>query len=293
LHAIASGTVGKPFFVHRSQWTDMTAERKEHATGSSGVLDAEVTRLAAKAISVLIGERGVKRPTIEARLELLGDAFLSDRCDTHRAIVGRMRKEGVSVTDIIDVVLPAVARNAGQRWMDDEISFADVTVVTARLQETVRAFGRVPRGQCPANAPGNPQFARPQPRVLLIIPRTEEHTFGAIVVADQMRRLGLEVDIAMDLHPGQIGAKVRKTRYNMVGISASGRRSLASARELVKTIKASVTRVTPVVLGGSVVGGGADLQAMTGVDHVLSDVPSALRACGIMTEDEDAVHNAP
>jgi hypothetical protein len=138
----------------------MTAERKEHATGSSGVLDAEVTRLAAKAISVLIGERGVKRPTIEARLELLGDAFLSDRCDTHRAIVGRMRKEGVSVTDIIDVVLPAVARNAGQRWMDDEISFADVTVVTARLQETVRAFGRVPRGQCPANAPGNPQFAR-------------------------------------------------------------------------------------------------------------------------------------
>jgi hypothetical protein len=137
----------------------MTAERKEHATGSSGVLDAEVTRLAAKAISVLIGERGVKRPTIEARLELLGDAFLSDRCDTHRAIVGRMRKEGVSVTDIIDVVLPAVARNAGQRWMDDEISFADVTIVTARLQETVRAFGRVPRGQCPANAPGNPQFA--------------------------------------------------------------------------------------------------------------------------------------
>jgi hypothetical protein len=57
-----------------------------------------------------------------------------------------MRQEGVSVEDIIDVVLPEVARKAGRRWMDDEISFADVTIVTARLQETVRALGRVPRG---------------------------------------------------------------------------------------------------------------------------------------------------
>jgi hypothetical protein len=82
-------------------------------------------------------------------------------------------------------------------------------------------------------------------RVLLIIPRPEEHTFGAFVVADQIRRHGCEVDIAMDLHPRQIAEKVRKTRYHMVGITASGRRSLASARELVEIIKTSVTRVTP------------------------------------------------
>jgi methylmalonyl-CoA mutase cobalamin-binding subunit len=110
----------------------------------------------------------------------------------------------------------------------------------------------------------------------------EEHTLGTFVVADQIRRHGCEVDIAMDLHPRQIAEKVRKTRYHMVGITASGRRSLATAKELVETIKASVTRVTPIVLGGSVVGGGKDLKAMTGVDHVVNDGPSALRACGLM-----------
>jgi methylmalonyl-CoA mutase cobalamin-binding subunit len=89
----------------------------------------------------------------------------------------------------------------------------------------------------------------------LIIPRTEEHTLGAFVVADQIRRHGCEVDIAMDVHPRQVAEKVRKTRYHMVGITAAGRRSLASAKELVETIRASVTRVTPIVLGGSVVGG--------------------------------------
>jgi hypothetical protein len=55
-----------------------------------------------------------------------------------------MRQDGIPVEDIIDVVLPEVARSAGRRWMDDDISFADVTIVTARLQETVRALGRVP-----------------------------------------------------------------------------------------------------------------------------------------------------
>jgi methanogenic corrinoid protein MtbC1 len=200
--------------------------------------------------------------------------------DTHRAIVGRMRKEGVSVTDIIDVVLPEVARNAGQRWMDDEISFADVTIVTARLQETVRAFGRVPRGQCPANEPAQPAIRTRATARSADHSAPEEHTFGAIVVADQIRRHGWRSTSPWTCTRARSPKRCGKRAINMVGITASGRRSLASARELVKTIKASVTRVTPVVLGGSVVGEELTCKAMTGVDHVLSDVPSALRACG-------------
>jgi hypothetical protein len=81
----------------------------------------------------------------------------------------------------------------------------------------------------------------------------------------------------------------------MVGITAAGRRSLASARELVETIKASVTRVTPIVLGGSVVGGGSDLKAMTGVDYVVCDAWS-VRAQGLRVNDSGtglAAHEAP
>jgi hypothetical protein len=57
-----------------------------------------------------------------------------------------MRQEGISAEESSTSFCRKVARKAGRRWMDDEISFADVTIVTARLQETVRAFGRVPRG---------------------------------------------------------------------------------------------------------------------------------------------------
>jgi methylmalonyl-CoA mutase cobalamin-binding subunit len=281
------------FDVPSSRWTDMTADRKIHAAGVSGVADAEVARLAARVISVLLSQKGALAPSDERRLALLGDAFMSEREEPRRAIMARMRQEGVSTREIIDIVLPEIARQAGRRWMDDEISFADVTIVTARLQETVRALGRVPRGGHETRNTAETALAKARARVLLIIPRPEEHTLGAFVLADQIRRYGCEVDVAMDQHPRQFAEKVRKTRYNMVGITASGRRSLASARELVEIIKTSVTRVTPVVLGGSVVGGGKDLKAMTGVDHVVQDGPSALIACGLMDENEDAAHGAP
>lgn len=273
----------------------MTAERTNHVTGLPGVADAEVARLTAQAISILLSGKALK-PSIQARLDLLGDAFLSDRAGTWHDVLLHMRQAGIPVDDIIDVIIPEVARNAGQRWMDDEISFADVTIVTARLQETVRALGRVPR-QRGSGCDGDVRAAaKTGPRVLMIIPRPEEHTLGAFVAADQFRRHGCRVDIAMDLHPRQIAETVRRTRYHMVGITAAGRRTLASTRELVDTVKASVTRVTPVVLGGSSVEGTANLKGVTGVDHVVRDVRAALGACGLALGsviEEDAAYGTP
>lgn len=276
----------------------MTAQTTINAAGISGLPDAEVARLAVRAISVLLSEKGAQKPSMERQLELLGDAFLSDRDETRHAILARMRQGGVPAEDIIDMVLPQIARNAGRRWMADDISFAEVTIVTARLQETVRALGRgsrdgpSPRREAEART-ASPRTVRAQPEVLLIIPRVEDHTLGTFVVADQMRRLGCTVDIAMDMHPRQVAEKVRKSRYQMIGMTAAGRRTLATTRELVETIRASVTRVTPIVLGGSIVEGGGNLKATTGVDHVVRDVPSALRACGLIKRNEDGAPGVP
>jgi len=270
----------------------MTAQTTIHAAGISGLHDAEVARLAAGAIAMVLSEKDEGQPSMVAQLDLLVDAFLSDRDETRHALFSKMRHGGFSIEDIIDVVLPRVARAAGRRWMDDDISFAEVTIATARLQETARALrsGSPVRATLRHGSEG--EAMRAQPRVLLIIPRVEDHTLGTFVVADQMRRHGCTVEIAMDMHPRQIAEKVQKNRYCMIGITAAGRRTLASTKELVETIKASVTRVTPVVLGGSVIEGEGNLKAMTGVDHVVRDVPSALRACGLMTRNEGATPGA-
>lgn len=269
----------------------MTADVTHYTAGLTGVPDAEIARLAARAIAVLLSERGARDAVIEARLELLSEAFLSDREETRHAIVARMRQDGISVNDIIDVVLPEVARAAGRRWLADDISFAEVTIVAARLQEMVGALGRGSRRPDRDRPDRDPD--RNVKRILLVIPRSEHHTFGTFVAADQIRRAGFVVDIAIDLTNRQIGEKVRKTRYHMVGLTASSRRTLASARDLVDTIRASVTRVTPIVLGGNVTDLGENLKSLTGVDHVAQDVPTALAVCGLMVGIKEAVHGAP
>jgi methanogenic corrinoid protein MtbC1 len=245
------------------------------------VPDDEVARLAGKAIAMLLSETEARLAAAEAELLLLGDAFLSDANELRHAVLSRMRENGTPVNDIVDRIIPQVAQHLGRRWAKDEISFAEVTIGTARLQETVRALGRSARKTQDVDA-----AQRTKPRVLLVIPRPEHHTLGTFVAADQFRRSGLEVDTAIDMHPRHVGEMVRKNRYSMVGITASGRRTLASTRQLVDTIRGSVTRVTPIVLGGSVVTGGINLKAQTGVDHVVRDVPSAIRLCGLGVERE-------
>lgn len=258
----------------------MKTNRSAKSGALPGVPDGEVTRLAERAISILLSRSEARRAAADAQMLLLCDAFLADEDEARRAIMNRLRLDGTGATEITDFLIPELARYMGRRWGDDEIGFADVTIGSARLQEAVRALGRI------GGDIRTPGLSGDAGRVLLIIPRNEHHTLGTFVAADQLRRLGFHVDIALDQHPRQVGEMARRKHYHMIGISAAGRRTLASARELVEIIRGSVTRVTPIVLSGSIVTGGIDLKAYTGVDHVVNDVETAVRLCRLNTPRE-------
>lgn len=266
-------------------------------TGTSGIAlaaaDGEIARLAARAIALLLSERDTGRQALELRLRLMCDAFLSEREETRHAMLLRLRQDGIPAVDIVDHVIPEVARFMGRRWADDDISFAEVSIGASRLQEAVRSLALTAARQDFGASAGNAGDAAPHGRILLVIPRPEHHTLGIFVVADQLKRLGYRADVAIGKHPRQIVELMRKSRYRMVGITASGRRTLASTRELVDTLRASVVRVPPIVLGGSIVAGGGDLRRLTGADHVAEDVCAALRVCGLSSLEEDLAQVAP
>ena len=236
----------------------------------------EVRRLAQRAIAAISAFGPSHATGMEQRLERLYAAFLSQDEDLRHEMLMRLRQDGVSIRDIIDHVLPAVARLMGERWASDSISFADVTIGTARLQEAVRALGWHDRTR--------PRLREDAPVILLIIPKPEHHTLGAFVLADQWRRMGFRVDIAIDQHPRQIAQMLRQKRYVMIGITAAGRRTLASARELVDTIRLTISRVTPIFIGGAVLDRDIDVLAITGADHAVNDAASALRKCGVVIQ---------
>jgi methanogenic corrinoid protein MtbC1 len=235
---------------------------------------AEVTRLARRAIAVLAASGPDRTDGLSHRLVQLCDAFISADEDRRHDLLRRLRQDGVAVDDIIDHIIPAVARLMGERWFADDISFAHVTIGAARLQEAVRSFARHDDSRSAA-----PEGA---PTVLLVIPRCEHHTLGTFVLADQLRRRGVAVDVAVDRHPRQLAELLRKRRYGMVGITASGRRTLATARELIHIIRQSVTTVTPVVIGGPILDKKLDVIGLTGADHTAADAETALQKCGLV-----------
>ncbi|OAN73674.1 hypothetical protein A8B78_18005 [Jannaschia sp. EhC01] len=266
----------------------MADDSRTFAQDRAILADHDVTELAKLALQRLArpgGARPVESKGLAERLDDLCDAYLSDRNEDRHQIIHQMRADGISTVEIIDHVIPAVAAVLGQRWTDNAISFVEVTIGTARLQEAVRALIAHGLSSTGTYLDNDKNSAGPDrvhtPRVLLVIPRPEHHTLGAFVAADQFRRFGYAVDIAVDQHPKEVAVTLRDRRYSMIGISIAGRRTLASSRELVDIIRATVTRVTPIVLGGSLLDTDQDLKMATGVDHVARTVRDALEICGL------------
>lgn len=252
----------------------------QRSTGMNAPSGEEVRLLEQRALHLQLVDLANRPEGFDHRIGHLCDVFLGDDVDQRRTAVAQLFEDGVSREDIIDFVLPDVSRAIGKMWDDSEISFAEVSIGAARVQEAVRLL--ITRGE--HERTGDARIIASngaRRRILMIVPRPETHTLGAFVAADQLRRLGFEVDMALDRHPNQIIAQVRTRRYVMVGITVAGRRCLGTAREFVDTVRASVTRVTPIVLGGSLLDTGYDFKQATGVDHLASDVRTALKQCNL------------
>ena len=243
----------------------------------------DVHVLAARALAVLAEHRVPQPPRLAERIHMLAGKACSADAEDLRQAIERVLGDGVSADDVIDHVLPAIARRLGELWFADDISFVDVSIGTARLQETVRLLRARERGR--------PRGAGRDARVLLIIPGPEEHTLGAIIAADQLRRRGVMVDLSVAERRTEIAGRIRGAHYHMIGITASGIRTVASVKELVDTIRRSTKQFVPVVLGGALCEADDQLKDRVSVDIMTTDICAAARRCGLLPT-ETAVSEA-
>lgn len=237
----------------------------------------EIKKLAARAIEVLANRAEPQPDETKKRLEDLCAAYVSQDEKLRHEAIARLLHEGVTADEIVTSVIPDAARLLGQKWGDDEMSFVEVTIGTARMQETVRAL--LSRKEADADDHMG--------TVLLVLPYTEEHTLGTFVAAELFRRQGYEAHISVADSPQEIANRVARHRYHMIGVTASGRKSLASIKDIVDTLRKSVPRLMPVVVGGSILDYGHDIVALTGADHATCDPVDALKACGLPLIGQD------
>ena len=211
----------------------------------------------------------------EGFLRRLEVAVLGTDRDAQRAVLSAMARAGISWAEVADIYIPTVARRLGDAWCDDTLSFAEVTIGSARLQAMLREFGP----EWSEEVRSDPLA----PNVLLINPREDNHTLGAMVVAGQMRRARVSVRLSLGEHDEVVMDHVATKRFDAVLISASGSVRLESVRDLVKKIRMAARPVPPLVLGGTILDTDRDAKTITGVDHATCDLQRVMGLCGIRT----------
>ena len=128
-------------------------------------------------------------------------------------------------------------------WIEDRASFVDVTLGASRLQAVYRESGdeghdrlldrTIPLGQS----------------VLMVVPDFEQHSLGAFSAADQLRRYGLWVRMAIGLDQQELGRLVNYGGFSMVGLTVGSSKTLEHVTGLIDYLRANVSICPPISSG--------------------------------------------
>ena len=258
---------------------DPNRSAKEKRTEGGGA----VASLATQALTVLASRRTTGSHTIsDGMVDRLEQAVLDRNPERRLSVLSDLRAQGVSDLQIAEELIPMVAQKLGAAWCEDNMSFADVTIGSARLQALVRDLG----------APDPDPMAECVGTVAVIVPEGESHTLGAMVLTSKLRRMRVSVRLFLGTDTEAVLMALGSSDYDAIMLSASHSEKLAKIDEFVSKIRRVVQQPTPVIVGGSVVDRGIAVERHVGADHITTDVERALRLCGLkIVKDAEVRHS--
>lgn len=210
----------------------------------------------------------------------LCEALMSEAESSYQSVLTSLMATGVSSQEVYQSYIPSAARRLGELWVGDKASFVDVTLGAARLQSVFRSDAAassmrwtdrsVPLGQA----------------VLMVIPEFEQHALGAFVAADNMRRHGLWVHMAIGLKNCELAELVRNSRFAMIGLSVATETAVEKVTEMVDYLRSHNDEVPPIVVGGRAVDEDENLVGRTGADFAVRTAREAIERCKLSTVAE-------
>jgi len=229
--------------------------------------------LATRALAALAGSRTEAGDSGTGchPLDILCDALAREDTLTLEQMMAALPGAAASPDEMIDRHIPELARRLGDRWFEDISSFAEVSIASSRLQRLVREVGqrRESYGKSQDDA-----------RALLVVPGAEQHTLGATVAANQLRRNGIFVDMSVGEPITTLQHKVEREGFAMIGLSVGTDESLRSAPAIISAIR-KTGRETPVILGGASFADAGGFACDCGADLVTESIPEALEFCDL------------
>ena len=251
--------------------TDSSTKRSSVTSSVSSVAEQAL-------IFVAASNAKTPAPLVDAYLMRLHDASIGRLKETCADVADSMMADGIRSEDIADRYVPAVARKLGEEWSDDDLSFASVSIGSARLQALLRRIGP----DWSADSAPNPLVA--ESAALVIVTAEVHHTLGSMVLAGQLRRAGLSVRLVVGAETSEVVDLIRDNNFAAVLISASITESMESLKTVVKAVRSTVVPAPPIVIGGTVLDQVADVQTLTGADLATTDVREALEFCDLISQ---------
>lgn len=188
-----------------------------------------------------------------------------------KAVLAELRGYRLGDQAIIDAYIPAIACEIGEMWVQDRLSFADVTIASVRLQSLLTEVA-----YC---NPERPRHVETAFHAMVVICEGDQHSLGGFVAAAQLRRMGASVEVTCNVPAAQVAEQVIAGVFDAVLFSCSRRRSLATVADIVHMVRTGVRPPPIFALGGIILNHVEDIEATTGVDIVASDVASVVEHC--------------
>ncbi|NDW03580.1 cobalamin B12-binding domain-containing protein [Jiella pacifica] len=207
------------------------------------------------------------KATVEIHRRMEADRFLglvlSDSPEAQWRHLLDLQAAGMDLeTLLMEIMAPAV-RELGEMWLNDRMSFVEVTTKSARLQHMIRSLGR----------PDSFRMTDGRASVLLATAPGEQHTFGLFVLAELFLAAGWSVSLEANTRLDMLCELAETRRYDAIGMSVGSERFLPPVREQVATLRqATQSNTSRIFLGGwaftaaaqSLDDYGADLVALDG-----------------------------
>ena len=199
---------------------------------------------------------------------------LEGKIDMARGYLARLREQGAGIEDIFLHVLMTAAERLGVLWEDDRIDFWSVTDGTGQLITLMRGLAAgYSRFQHSDNRSTDPSYV--SKRVLIVTLKGEDHSFGALMLAEFFRFAGWVVDTKVAVDEDDLCHTLASDYFDVLAVSVSVKRSIITLRSQVESMrKASRNRELLIGVGGS----------------LLAELPEAAKQIGADFSSKSARH---
>lgn len=154
-----------------------------------------------------------------------------------------LKARGITEDIIVDYCIPRAACGLGDDWVSDTLSFSEVSIGSTHLQMLLKSISqnrktdiRKQTGKC----------------LLIVVLDDEQHTLGALTLADILRRRGYSLKVLIQSSISEVSQHLSNNTYDALLFSAGSEHIAQLSADCVKKIGHLTKNRTKSFLGGSI-----------------------------------------